>query len=158
MIPISTTQFTRVTTTAPCTSGRSPRGQLALSLSTRKSARSRRVTRASGPRGDGDKDNIDWDGAWTDFQKQQRTDTSGSGSGSGGGSTGDNARRPPTRPPRRKASSPLDEIKRAEDGVLSPWSSALFAQLGVAVVLLLLVVMVVGGADIHDSRCTLPWC
>ncbi len=109
------------------------------------------LVRSGKQNNDDGKDKIDWNNAWTDYRKQQ-------GSGSMGGSRG-GARRPPGNPSRSRAASPLDEIKRAEDGVLSPWSSALFAQLGIgAVVLLLIAVVAVGGADIHDSRCTLPWC
>ncbi len=100
---------------------------------------------------DDGRDKVDWDNAWTDYQKQQGA---GRKTGPRGG-----ARRTPGNPSGSRLSSPLDEIKRAEDGVLSPWSSALFAQLGIGAVVLLLVAMVaVGGADIHDSRCTLPWC
>lgn len=113
----------------------------------------RKLARRTLPRaGNGDgKDNVDWDGAWTDFQKQQRTTSRGNGN--------KGVRRPPTRPPRQKVSSPLDEIKRAEAGVLSPWSSEQFAQIGIAAAVVLLIVMVaVGGSEIHDSRCTLPWC
>ena len=105
-----------------------------------------------GNRGDG----IDWDGAWTNFQKQKGANSRANRPAGSAGS----ARRAPAGTSRAsKVSSPLDEIKRAEDGVLSPWSSALFAQLGIgAVVLLLIAIITVGGADIHDSRCTLPWC
>jgi len=132
------------------------------------------------PRSSSEKDNggVDWDGAWTDFQQQQQQEEGGGGGGGGNrsSSTSSNnssnrgggkqsragrqgARRPSSGPRKKSASSPLDEIKRQEDAALSPWSSALFAQLGVAAVVLLLLAMIsVAGSEIHDDRCTLPWC
>jgi len=121
----------------------------------RNSSDRRRVVLARG--GDGrresagdDGNKIDWDGAWNSFQRQQ---------GTGGEQTKQGQRRrPPTRS-FRKATSPLDEIKSQENAAVSPWNSTLFTQLGIAAVVLLLIVMVsVAGGEIHDSRCTLPWC
>lgn len=141
-----------VRTTAPstCTQSIFHRGGHSARRQTTLDRRISVAVRSKQNKDDG-KDKVDWDNAWTDYQKQQGTRAKG---GSRGG-----PRRPPGNSSRSRASSPLDEIKRAEDGVLSPWSSALFAQLGIgAVVLLLIAVVAVGGADIHDSRCTLPWC
>ena len=52
-----------------------------------------------------------------------------------------------------------DDIRRTEQKALSPWTSPLFAQAGIIVVVAtLFVFVVIVGPPPSDGRCTLPFC
>jgi hypothetical protein len=52
-----------------------------------------------------------------------------------------------------------NEIKKQERTLLDIWTKESFSQLSIVAVILLLIALVVVGGDIpKDDRCTLPWC
>lgn len=91
---------------------------------------------------DGEK--VDWDTAWSRFKRSGTR----------------NSQQKTTEPPprfNRRTTSPLDAIRKEEDRVLGVWSSTAFSQIGVALLVVLLLVVLADGAP-SDARCTLPWC
>ncbi|GIL81709.1 hypothetical protein Vretimale_1346 [Volvox reticuliferus] len=111
---------------------------------------------------------VDWDGAWSSFQRQLRSQVEVKSTTNGRRTTGGRAEPRRSPPPRRVLSSSSqggwggqegERIRRAERVLVDLWSNADFLKAGTAASIILLVVFVlIIGPPPPDGRCSLYWC
>ncbi|GLC41353.1 hypothetical protein PLESTB_001072600 [Pleodorina starrii] len=114
---------------------------------------------------------VDWDGAWSSFQRQLRSQVEVKSTTSGRRTTGGRAE--PRKPPPRRVlggssssgganswgGQEGERIRRAERVLVDLWSNADFLKAGTAASIILLVVFVlIVGPPPPDGRCSLYWC
>ncbi|KAG2497795.1 hypothetical protein HYH03_004066 [Edaphochlamys debaryana] len=109
---------------------------------------------------------VDWDGAWSSFQRQVRSQVEIKDTPSPGASFRPSASPRPRTQVRRVmpaadswGGAEGERIRRAERVLVDIWSSADFLKAGtVASIILVVVFVLLVGPPPPDGRCTLYWC